>query len=571
MIKYISILISLVCSLFTLAQKPSVELIVQPSNVEVGEQFNVIVKSNLTGEINIDFPADYDPGYNVMNSMEQDYDGNTGELITFYYHARTGTISKEGTYTFGPAYIRKGNNVYRSNKVTINAVSKGTETNETIEESLFRKPACGAIVLSKNKVYKGEPVVIESKVTSRFKPTHYDAYRSYSIESAADQHKISGPEEIIVRNEDKGNKKRFIFELDKQVVFFNTTGRIKIEPFEMTLQSGFDGVEINSKKNFIRVIPLPKDAPKSFLGGVGAFDISSSFDRNNLIQGEITTYTVIISGNGNLQDLVNPKLILPKELKMYGDPERVEKFNFTEKGAEGTIKIQYHLQVLKDGDINFPALAMAYFDPKSEKYITKYTPTNQLAVEENPAFVLADNSSTEETVNSKIERYNTDKNEKDGILSSQSIKWIGISTPLCLAFLFILFRVKKNKQEKLDEDKKTDLKEQIEEKIHPNEWLSVLQSHADTGNALPFFTQLSKSLQNSVSQAARGDVNWVLSRDEVKEYFSQKNLSKDFQNDFFGLQQTCELCRYGCQTPDLDLNSYLAKAKSIFNTLDGLS
>jgi hypothetical protein len=569
MIRYIGILFSLMSAFFALSQKPYVELIVQPADVEIGEAFNVIVKSNISGEINIDFPANYNQGYNVMNSMEQDFDGNTGEVVTFYFHARTGSISKEGKYTLGPAYVRKGNKVYRSNKVQVTANPKGTESNESVEASLFRKPACGSILLSKDKVYEGEPVLVQSKVIARFKPTHYDAYRSYGIESGADQHKLTGPQEIIVRNEKKGNKEHFIFELDKQVVFFNNPGRIKINPFEMTLQSGFEGFQINSKKNYIRVVPLPKNAPASFSGGVGEFSITSSFDRTNLKQGEIATLTLNISGSGNLHDITNPKLNLPPELKMYGDPERKEKFNFTEKGAEGNIQVQYHLQIVQDGDINFPAIAFAYFDPNSEKYITKYSKSTNLSVEKDPSFVMATNvENNKEAGTSKIEHYNTENSEEKSIFSNPVVKWIGISTPFCLAFLFLFIRAKKTKNET---EKIVATKEELQApivKIDYNEWLSVLQSHVDTGNTLPFFTQLSKNLQNSVSQAARGDINWVLSREEIKEFFVQKNLPIDFQNDFFSLQQTCELCRYGCQVPDQDLNTYMNKAKTIFSTLN---
>jgi len=571
MIKSLAILFSLMSTLFALSQKPHVELIVQPSNVEVGEPFNVIVKSNLTGEINIDFPSNYEQGYNVMNSMEQDFDGNTGEVVTFYFHAQTGSINKEGKYTFGPAYVRKGNKVYRSNKVTIIANERGAESNESVETSLSRKPACGAILLSKNKVYQGEPVVVTSKVTARFKPTHYDAYRSYSIESGADQHKINGPQEILVRNENKGSKERFIFELDKQVVFFNNPGHIQIDPFEMTLQSGFDGVQISSKKNYIRVVPLPKNAPNSFIGGVGEFRITSSFERSELKQGEITTFTIIISGKGNLHDVVNPKLSLPNELKMYGDPERIEKFSFTEKGAEGTIQFQYHLQVIKGGDIKFPAIEMAYFDPISEKYVAKYTSPGKLSVEKDTSFVLANNATSEENISAKIKRYNSEESNSKSLFSNPTVKWIGISTPFCLAFLFLLFRAKKKKDANLGLATLLPIDVTKVEKIHPNEWLSILHSNVDNGNAMPFFTQLSKNLQNSVSQAAHGDINWVLSREDIKGFFSQKNLSGEFQSNFFNLLKTCELCRYGCQTPEEDLNKYLDQAKSIFNTLHDLS
>ncbi|MFA7272718.1 MAG: BatD family protein [Crocinitomicaceae bacterium] len=571
MTKYIGILFSLMTGFFASAQKPYVELIVQPTEVEVGQAFNVIVKSNISGDINIDYPAGFEQGYSVMNSMEQEFDGNTGEVITYYFHGRTGTLTKEGKFSIGPAFVRKGNKVYKSNKVQVIAKPKGCGMNESIDATLFKKPACGSIVLSKDKVYVGEAVVIESKVTSRFKPTHYDSYQGYIIASGADQHKINGPQEVLVRNENKNNKERFVFELDKQVVFFNNPGKVKIDPFEMTLQSGFDGFELTSKKNDIRVVPLPKNAPQWFTGGVGQFDVKCVVNKSDLKQGEIVTLTLELSGYGNLHDISDPKLNLPKELQLYGDPERKEKFSFTDKGADGTITIYYHLRVLESGSITIPAVKFAYFDPQQEKYVTKTTRSNSLSVENDPSFVVADNTQSEYGAGNTIERFDTNETASSGFFSNPVVKWVGISTPLCLAFLFFFARARKQKESTKETVTNKQLAENQVEKINPDEWLSLLAPHVANQNTIPFFTQLSKYLQNSVSQAARGDINWVLSKDEIKIFFDQKNLDTDFQNEFFNLQQTCELSRYGCQVPTDNLESYAAKAQSIFYRLDSIT
>ena len=91
------------------AQKPLVIFQVEPKSAEVGEMLTITVKSNVQGEIDIDFPSGFVHGYNVMNGMEQEIDYTTGKVITFYYLTQTGAMPKSGTFKFGPAYIKKGN------------------------------------------------------------------------------------------------------------------------------------------------------------------------------------------------------------------------------------------------------------------------------------------------------------------------------------------------------------------------------------------------------------------------------------------------------------------------------
>ena len=102
------------------AQDPYVELIVEPGHtLEIGQQLNLTVKSNVQGDVNIDLPKQFAPGNNVFNGMEREYDQASGNWITFMFSSKSGTFTKPGEYTIGLAYVRKGNKVYRSNKIDV--------------------------------------------------------------------------------------------------------------------------------------------------------------------------------------------------------------------------------------------------------------------------------------------------------------------------------------------------------------------------------------------------------------------------------------------------------------------
>ncbi len=569
MMRYIGILITLLTSYFAWSQKPYVEIKVEPRRVEVGEQFTVIVKSNVSGDIEINLPKEFEQGYNILNRMEQEYDGNTGELVTYFFHGRTGTLSKAGKYTFGPAMIKANGHVYRSNKVNVRA----TEESDTADKGFgvgFSKPAFGIIEASKTKVYAGEAFTVQCKVVSKFKPTHYDSYRPFNFDPAADQHKLGANTQPMVDMGTFRGERRYMFDHDKQVVFLNSPGKVLIHPFSLTLQVSYQGYEVRSKRNHIKVLPLPKGAPKTFTGGVGQFKIKSSCENKTVKQGDVIVFTVILSGNGNLHDMNRPKINFGDHFQIYGDPEIKEKFSYTSRGAEGETHIIYHLQAMKAGQAKFNPIQLSYFDPAAEEYKTVSDQPANIEIETNPDFVVEkkDQPTAKEA---RIDRFNSDsKDSEGGFLSSKTAKWIGIgiSTPLCLALLFLFFRKRKEDEQKVIAKQTETAVEAQAPKIPSTEFLSVLQAHANNGNELPFFTQLSSDLRKASSQAAKNDPDWVLSNDDLKSFFTQKGYSQEFQNDFFSLQQTCELCRYGCQKPEADLNIYLTKAKTIFETLE---
>ena len=85
-----SLFISIVIQL--IGQKPIVKLEIEPKSVQVGDEIVVTVKTNIQGEIDIDFPSAFVNGYAVMNGMEQEMDYNTGRVISLYYYSQNGVL-----------------------------------------------------------------------------------------------------------------------------------------------------------------------------------------------------------------------------------------------------------------------------------------------------------------------------------------------------------------------------------------------------------------------------------------------------------------------------------------------
>ena len=67
----------------------------------------------------------------------------------------------------------------------------------------------------------------------------------------------------------------------------------------------------------ITVKELPAGAPASFTGAVGKFSMEASLSADQLAANSAGTFTVKITGQGNLPFIQAPKLTLPASFEQY--------------------------------------------------------------------------------------------------------------------------------------------------------------------------------------------------------------------------------------------------------------
>ena len=126
---------------------------------------------------------------------------------------------------------------------------------------------------------------------------------------------------------------------------------------------------ISSKKITINVKDLPSPKPSNFSGGVGNFEISSKTDKNELNANDALTYTIKLTGTGNIE-LIKPFIIdFPKDFEVY-DPKITEKI--FQGGNKRSIKtFEYLLIPRYKGDYKIPSYNFSFFDTKQKKYVIK--------------------------------------------------------------------------------------------------------------------------------------------------------------------------------------------------------
>jgi hypothetical protein len=562
--------IFLFVALCSFGQKPIVILEVEPKEAEVGEMLTITVRANVQGEIDVDLPSGFIHGYEIMNGMNQEIDYTTGKVINYFYLSQNGAMPKAGTFKFGPAYVKKGNKVYRSNTVTVTIRKENTApvTNgNEISAKQLRQPAFGIIEKSKSVIYEGEPLILNAKVYSIFDPSHLEDYQEYKLDGALDKHDVTTSSRITVREEKIKRTAYYAFEHDKKVIFPIGTGKFTIEPFKLMLRRGIEGVPITSSSTAIEVKPLPGNAPKDFIGGVGQFTLTSSIDQTNLKQGDVFTLIIEVSGYGNLQNISEPKLNLPKGFVVYGDAIIKEDIAFGSRGAEGKITYEYNIQVAKYGELIFPETSLSYFDPIKEKYIQISTQSATLSVQKNAGFKISDNTTT-----TLVERNGQDifpfKTSNEQSTEHRSIVhspvfWVGVTLPV-LAGLFLGLFWRKREENEVHVTKKQE-KQQAK--------VGIQNVFSDAENALMnqdytnYYGLIEKGLQRSMGLYLRNDDTIIMSKSTILEELRLKNVDDAKINALQQLFTSCEEARYGFGVSPENRDALIVSAKQISQSI----
>ena len=119
------IIFSILITVCAYAQQEKIQLSINPKHAEVGQVFNITVTSTVQGAPEIDnIPTAFIQDYSIHQGSTQEMDHNTGIVTTHYFFSYSGMITQAGKYTIGPAFIKKGNKVYQSGKVTVNIGKK---------------------------------------------------------------------------------------------------------------------------------------------------------------------------------------------------------------------------------------------------------------------------------------------------------------------------------------------------------------------------------------------------------------------------------------------------------------
>lgn len=566
--KFIAGIISILTGCFVFGQSSqAVTLSVEPRSVDVGETVIIEVKTTVYGDLDIDnLPSCFVMGQNMTESMSTKIDHNTGKVINYYELRRTGAFAKAGKYTIGPAWINQGNKSYKSNTVVITVGDKTDMISSDITNQQLKEPAFGVIQTSKSVLYEGEPVLVSAKVYTHFNPTYLERYVPYNMKGAIDKHPVGNSNVTKTSMEQFRGMNLFTFEYDRNVIFPVGTGDFKIRSYSMSVYDDYRPFNLTSSSATITIKPLPSNAPADFIGAVGHFDIERFVEDNNLKQGDVFKLRIVISGTGNLQNILEPRPELPKGFVIYGDPQIEENFSYTSRGAEGSISYEYNIQVSAHGDLTLPPTSISYFDVEDEKYVTVKTSEHTMTVERDKNFVVqeieedntASTEKTDELANLRKADYYT---SGDGLYGSV-IFWAGVGVPFAAAFVLLLFGKRREKSEaEIAERRQLRVKEQ---EIRDD--IARLKLIVAKGEHMSAFSGIESVLRKAVEHKLRKSET-PLSRQQLFEFAANSGIS-GFEDRVRQLLQQCDQQRYGFGTSGESAGQALNDLLAILEQLD---
>lgn len=158
----------------------------------------------------------------------------------------------------------------------------------------------------------------------------------------------------------------------------------------------YDSFEIESDPISIPITPLPENAPASFLGAVGSFELQSRVVPEQVQIGEPVTWTLELSGSGNWPSGIGvPSRAASNSFRTI-QPEIKNEFAegdlFNGKQSEDIVLIP-----TEEGTFTFGPLDYTYFNPEIAEYTTISIPAKTVTVtvaETNGAGTIASTPSS---------------------------------------------------------------------------------------------------------------------------------------------------------------------------------
>lgn len=134
---------------------------------------------------------------------------------------------------------------------------------------------------------------------------------------------------------------------------------------------GFENTQpfrVHSQPLSLSVLPFPaQNKPSSFYGLVGKYVIDAQLSQTQLKTGESSTLTVTISGLGQAESILAPKINFPDSVKVYEDqPIYQNQTQGTRMLGQATFN--YALVPSAPGTIELPPVEISLFDPATKQY-----------------------------------------------------------------------------------------------------------------------------------------------------------------------------------------------------------
>ncbi len=380
-----------------------------PMIVTVGETFRVEFSLNAKPDDNSFAPpafTGFDVLYGPAVSQGSSIQVINGSMTKSVEYNITYVLSaqKAGNLTVEAAEAAVDGTVYRTKPLPIEAVDEGAAGSgsqssggddrrqqqggeETARTRLAKDDVLLRAIASQTTVFKGEPLRLTFKVYRRVPVVNWEVPAPPSFNGFWAQELTA--EDAVWQRETLNGKVYESMVWREYLLYPQQAGTLAIDPVELTavaqvvVQSNrsFDpffggGPEIynvprklQTPKLLIHVKELPAGAPASFNGAVGSFTMDARYPADRLAANSAATYTVKITGTGNLPFVQAPRLNLPASFEQY-NVKTTESIKSTSAGATGYRQFEYPFIARTEGDYRIDPVEFTFFNPEQMRYVT---------------------------------------------------------------------------------------------------------------------------------------------------------------------------------------------------------
>lgn len=482
-------------------------------------------------------------GPNTSNSMQIVNNQVAREMS----HSYTLQPKKLGTFRIGEASIRANGKKLKTKPLTVKVVKGSATASAKGEGEVYVK-----VEPSKTEAFLGEQIQLNFKLYTTVSLDRYE------FADEADYRGFFAHElrrfDSRTRREVVDGKQVTTKVLRSIALFPQQTGKLTIPAIDIRLsvvkdseQRGFffgrevrpvfittDPVEINVKS-------LPANAPPTFSGGVGSFEMQSSVTRREATTDDAVSVTMLIEGQGDLKRVQAPELMLSDSFEVY-PAKVVEEKNYEQQGRLMGKKIIEYLVLPKYPGSYFIQPEFSFFDTENGAYQTLTSDAYPLRVSRGTDRHTSVRGMPDDEAavgDIRFIKIKSDLQRPGSQFIGSPVFWTLTALPVA-AFIGLFF-FKKGKERMANIDPMV-LRNKLASK-EAQKRLAFARRHLDAGNSRAFYDEVSKASLGYVCDKL--DIpRSELSKENVREKLQSLSVSPSLVEDLVKVIQTCEMALF---------------------------
>jgi len=562
------------------AQQPTFIARANPTQVAVGEQFEVEVTLSLSdGRVDGYKPPDF-KGARVLSEQpsesRQIHMGGGGTFVqTVHGWHYVLQAQQKGALNFGSARVRVNGRELRTAPVSVSVTDATGAPRPQQRRGVspfggmpFNRQPVQAddgrnfirVVPSKTKAYVGEQITVEWYFYLVARPDKVNTTAEPRTDGFwAEDLPIATPGVVTLAPQTYEGREFLVAPVMRKALFALQPGRLTITPMETEIsQVDFFGStmrtqRIKAEPLVIEVQALPTAGqPRGFdPSAVGRFTLEAKVDRDKVAVGEAVTLTVTISGQGNVRKLPVPTLAKLDGWKVY-DPKIAVNIESGDV-VHGTKTVEYLLLPERAGATVIPPFSLPFFDPGAQSYLVEKTAPVRVEVSGEAAAVVSPGTGKDKATLSTgptgmenvlgldirplHKRPSLRRDLGTTFYRSRFFLSVLLVLPIAFGVTALVGRIR----ERLSQDTEGARRRRLRRLVRRR--LGAAEKQLVAGKDGPFFIEIDRVLREFLSGKLGRPVTG-LSRDELRSHLAAAGLPEELVDRTIAALEECDRARF---------------------------